>query len=250
MRQLCHELLLVVLAPLIVIIAALTARAEGQLGISEIRLASAEEPSAAASEARSTLAVTTDEQAVPAAPATASAASPVASSQPAKRTANSPPFRRNGTTAKTALRPLVEPPVATNQMRQALNFYGGNPARATLSQFPSRSPIQASPQRPMQRQIKPFNTIYRDPTVSPYLNLYREENDSEGAPNYFAFVRPELEQIEANRTQDREVQKLSRQMQGRGKSAAAPQYQPVGVPARSTPARYMDTAQFYGGWSR
>jgi hypothetical protein len=247
MRPLCRDFFLVVLAPLLVTVAALAARADEKLGISEIRLTAAEEPTDVAAEVRSTLAVTTDEQALPPAPATAPAASRVAGSQPAKRTANPLPFRRTGTTAARA---QTEPRVATNQMRQTLNFYGGGPARATLSQFPSRTPIQAGPQRPMQRQIKPFNTIYRDPTVSPYLNLYREENDSEGAPNYFAFVRPELEQIEANRAQDREVQQLSRQLQGRGKTPAAPQYQSAGAPGRSTPARYMDTAQFYGGWSR
>jgi hypothetical protein len=49
--------------------------------------------------------------------------------------------------------------------------------------------------------------------VSPYLNLYRPE-DEESAPNYFAFVRPQLDQISTNQRQQMEMQRLDRQVQG------------------------------------
>jgi len=247
MRPRRREFDLVVIAHVIAVLAVFTARAEGPLGISEIRLVSAEEPTDEAADIQSTLAFTGDEQAPPAPPAAVPPAAKVVDAEPRKRPVKSRPFRRP---AAVTTRAQIEPPVATNQIRHALNFYGGNQARATLSRFPSRTPIQAGPQQPMQRQLKPFQTIYRDPTVSPYMNLYREENDSQGAPNYFAFVRPELEQIETNRAQHRELDQLSRQMQGRGRKPTQQQYQPTGTAGRSTPARYMDTAQFYGGWAR
>jgi hypothetical protein len=99
----------------------------------------------------------------------------------------------------------------------------------------------------MYRQVKPFQTVYREPTVSPYLNLYRDESTNEGAPNYFAFVRPQMEQIEANRAQQREIQQLRGQVHGSSSTMAGP---PSGMPGTGTPARFMDTAQFYGGFRR
>jgi hypothetical protein len=33
-------------------------------------------------------------------------------------------------------------------------------------------------------------------------------------------------------------------------TVAGPRYQSGGMPATGTAARYMDTAQFYGGWQR
>jgi hypothetical protein len=102
----------------------------------------------------------------------------------------------------------------------------------------------------MRGQVKPFETVYREPTVSPYLNLYRAEDESESAPNYFAFVRPQLDQIEANRRQQREIQQLRGQVQGISTTIAGPQYGRSAPPATGTRSRYMDTAQFYGGWRR
>jgi hypothetical protein len=102
----------------------------------------------------------------------------------------------------------------------------------------------------MHRQGKPFNVVYQEPTVSPYMNLYRDEGDDEGAPNYFAFVRPQMDQIEANRLQQREIQKLRGQVQGVMLPAGGPSNQATSTGRTSVQARYMDTAQFYGGWRR
>jgi len=158
-------------------------------------------------------------------------------------------FPRAGARLPVVTRPLVEPQV-TNQTRQTLGFYGGYSARQTLNQLPRRSPIQAAAPQPMRRQVKPFQTMYREPTVSPYLNLYRDEDNNESAPSYFAFVRPQMEQIEANRMQQREIHQLRGQLQGMSSSVASPGYRASGMPATGTPARYMDTAQFYGDWRR
>jgi hypothetical protein len=101
----------------------------------------------------------------------------------------------------------------------------------------------------MFRQGKPFQTVYREPTVSPYLNLHRDEVNNEGAPNYFAFVRPQLDQIEANRAQQREIQQLRGQLPANS-TVVGPQYRTSDLPGTGTPARYMDTAQFYSGMRR
>ena len=126
-------------------------------------------------------------------------------------------------------------------------FFGGASSRASLNQLSRRAPIQSAPPQMMRGQAKPFETIYREPTISPYLNLYRDEDDSESAPNYHAFVRPHQEQIETNRLQQREIHRLRGQLQGISTTIAAPQYGEASLPATGTRSRYMDTAQFYGG---
>jgi hypothetical protein len=159
---------------------------------------------------------------------------------------------RYGMPSAHFMRPLIDPQV-TNQTRQALGYFGGYSARTTLNQMPRRTPIQASPPRPMNRQLKPFQAVYREPTVSPYLNLHRDEANSESAPNYFSLVRPQVDQIEANRRQQREIQQLRGQLQGLSSTVVRPQisaYQPSALPATGTPARFGDTAQFYGGSRR
>lgn len=163
--------------------------------------------------------------------------------------APAPVFPRPGAAARVITQPFVEPQV-TNQTRQALSFYGGYSARATLSQLPRRAPLQPSSPRPIGRQPKPFDTIHHEPTVSPYMNLHRNEDNDESAPNYFAFVRPQMEQLETARLRQREIQQLHRQLQGVYSTAAGPPYPAGGMPGTGTAARYMDTAQFYAGWRR
>lgn len=90
---------------------------------------------------------------------------------------------------------------------------------------------------------KPFNTVVHQPTISPYLHLYREEEE-EAAPNYFAFVRPQLDQLERNREQAAQMQALERQVRQAAFQAPA---QPA---AYSGPARYGETSHFYGGWRK
>jgi hypothetical protein len=241
-----------------VVAASPAARGGGPLGISEIRLASAEEslePSASEPSIMQVVGVEEDAESE-ASPSDQTSAAPESQARTAERTPTKPQpatirpqFRRGGTSPGTFARAQAEPKVANNQIRQALNFYGGSQARATLSQFPLRTPIQAAPERPIGKQVKPFNTVYRDPTISPYMNLYRDERDPESALNYFTMVRPQIDQIDTNRAQQLEIQKLERQVQGRSRGGP-PQRPAAAASSRSTPARYMDTAQFYGSWAR
>jgi hypothetical protein len=156
------------------------------------------------------------------------------------------PAPRFGAAGAVYTQPVMEPQV-TNQTRQALGFYGGSSARATLSQFPRRTPIQPSAPRMVRRQAKPFQNVERDPTISPYLHLDREEDESQGIPNYFTFVRPQIEQLQTNRMQQRDIQQLRGQLQSMSSTVVGPQYQAGPAAGVSTPARFMDTAQFYGG---
>ena len=227
MRPICRRFLLAVAGAALFAVSVPTIAAEEQVSSLAIR------PEPASSSADEPPAMPTDVQpsALPA--ESPPPAAPAADSQPPKLPVAKLPFRRSNISATTVMRAIPEPQV-TNQTRQALGFYGGNPARQTLSQFPHRTPIQAGPPQPIRQQIKPFNAVYREPTISPYLNLYREEDDTQSAPNYYAFVRPQLEQNDANRLQQGEIQRLTRQLQSRSPTMAAPRYQPTGTPGAST----------------
>jgi hypothetical protein len=181
---------------------------------------------------------------VPPQPATPQLAPPTTTAAP--RTA----FPRIGASSRIPAQSYVEPQV-TSQTRRALNFYGGYSARATLSQLPRPINLQQrSAPPPVRRTVKPFEVVHREPTVSPYLNLHRDEEDEESSPNYFAFVRPQMEQLETNRMQQRELQQLRGQLQTMSTTVVGPRYQAAGIPATGTAARYKDTAQFYGGLPR
>jgi hypothetical protein len=133
----------------------------------------------------------------------------------------------------------------TNQTRQALEFYGGHSAYRTLNDMPRRTAIQPNSNSQISYNGKPFQSAHSSPTVSPYLNLFRDETErSESVPTYYSFVRPQLEAQAASEQQQREIQGLQRQFQTSGRSRTA------FVPGAGAQARYMDTAQFYGGWQR
>lgn len=183
---------------------------------------------------------------------TAGVSNSVAPTSPAKqapRAGTSAELSRLGSTQRLA-HLLANEPAVTNQTRHALNFYGGYSARATLSQLPRRTPIRAAPPRPMQAQLKPFNAVQPDSTISPYLNLDRPET-ADNLPNYFAFVRPQFQQIDTNRGQQRDLGRLQRQLNSVSATIINPQQTGgASVPGTGTPSRFMDTAQFYGGWRR
>ena len=75
----------------------------------------------------------------------------------------------------------------------------------------------------MRRVSKPFENVDRDPTISPYIHLDRDDDEKQIVPNYFTFVRPQLEQMATNRFQQREIQQLRGQVQGMTMSGIAPQ---------------------------
>jgi hypothetical protein len=138
-------------------------------------------------------------------------------------------------------------PVASPMVRPA-SFYGRNSARQTMSQFPRRAAIRTNPQQAIRRQPKPFETAEHEPTISPYLNLDRDDDDSQNIPHYLTMVLPQLEQMQVNRVQQREIQQLHGQLQNLSMNfGPAPAYEMNRSSGMASSARFMDTAQFYGG---
>jgi hypothetical protein len=144
---------------------------------------------------------------------------------------------------------IVSTPVtapAMNRTRMPAGFYASAEARSTLNQLPGPVPVQSAPRlQATRRGGKPFQTIPTQPTISPYLYLNADTTTSSPMTNYFAFVRPQVEQAESSRQQQREIQQLRSQLQkisSNGSNAITTN--------PNTAARYMDTAQFYRGLQR
>jgi hypothetical protein len=118
---------------------------------------------------------------------------------------------------------------------------------AATNQFVRPAAISGTP-RGVLPIAKPFQPAFQRPTVSPYLNLYREELD-DSLPNYFAFVLPQLRQEEFAYQQQMELARLQQQLQARG--AAGLPAPPVETAQSQDPhnyrARFMNTGHYFSG---
>ncbi|TWT48840.1 hypothetical protein [Botrimarina hoheduenensis] len=85
---------------------------------------------------------------------------------------------------------------------------------------------------------KPFVDASSTPTLSPYLNLYREDG-GQAAPNYHTFVLPQQQQNELNRQQSLQLQQLRRQVR-------QTQYTSPAVSGAS--GSFNNTGRYYQQW--
>jgi hypothetical protein len=94
---------------------------------------------------------------------------------------------------------------------------------------------------------KPFQMALQRPTISPYINLYREEPD-DSFPNYFAFVLPQIRQQEFAYQQQLELSRLQQQLQQTGRTVTqAPAGGTGGVEPHNYHARFMNTGHYFSG---
>lgn len=153
----------------------------------------------------------------------------------------------------------VSPPVgyvpATPLPRSAQNvmdLYSGATSQRVLAQLEERpsSGRQTStsgaiaPPRPRSAG-KPFQGVSASPTVSPYLNLFREEISTE-LPNYYTFVRPMQEQLQTNRSQQQELTRLQRQVQSMPYGSPSSGMRSTGrLPDTGHGTRYFNTSGYF-----
>jgi len=72
---------------------------------------------------------------------------------------------------------------------------------------------------------KPFTSYSASPTVSPYLNLFREDLDGDSDLNYQTLVQPMLQQQRFNEQMQRQGIEIAQRLQS---IAAQPDYNPQG----------------------
>jgi hypothetical protein len=125
-------------------------------------------------------------------------------------------------------------------------------SKQTLSRGVSRIPDVGQASAPGSRidaglgnygsSNKPFANYSPAPTVSPYLNLFREDLDGESDLNYQTLVQPQLRQQAINERQQRESMEMSSRLQSLGAQSdfnpAGSRYQP--------PTGHQTAFQYYG----
>jgi hypothetical protein len=89
---------------------------------------------------------------------------------------------------------------------------------------------------------KPFGNYSPAPTVSPYLNLFREDLDGESDLNYQTLVQPQLRQQAINERQQRDSMAMAQRLQAIG---AQSDFNPAG--SRAMPATGHQTVFMYYG---
>lgn len=92
------------------------------------------------------------------------------------------------------------------------------------------------------RRSKPFSHVSTPPTVSPYLNLFREDLGGNSDLNYDTLVRPQLEQQRVNEQVQRQNIELARHVQS---IAAQSAYNPSGS-RQIYPTGHQTTFYYYG----
>jgi hypothetical protein len=145
--------------------------------------------------------------------------------------------------------PTVVEPQFKNHSRPLVNPYTSASAQSAMSKMPHPMPVQSAPARqPTRLRGKPFQALNSEPAISPYLSLYQNNSNQNQLLNYYTVVRPQMEQIEANKKQEAEIQKLRSQVQNSGQSGAVRQASfgdTSSSEGMTVSAHYMDTAQFY-----
>jgi hypothetical protein len=148
--------------------------------------------------------------------------------------------------------PTVVEPQYKNHPRPLVNPYTSASAQAAMNKMPQpmqvRSAQSAPARHPARIAGKPFQSTSSEPTISPYLSLYQNSSNQNQLLNYYTVVRPQMEQIEANKKQEAEIQKLRSQVQNSGQGGAVRQASfgdASSSEGMTVSAHYMDTAQFY-----
>jgi len=89
---------------------------------------------------------------------------------------------------------------------------------------------------------KPYSNYSAAPTVSPYLNLFREDLDGQSDLNYQTLVQPQLRQQAVNERMQRENFDLTRRLQS---ISAQSDYNPSGSTSQP-PTGHQTVFMYYG----
>jgi hypothetical protein len=110
--------------------------------------------------------------------------------------------------------------------------------------------------RPAPKQVevtrtgKPFENIYREPTLSPYLSLDLVNDQGTGLPNYYAFVQPQRQQQQANQSQEARIRRLQQQLRTSTAKGAVTRNIRSGMPTTGSSSHFMNLGNYYPDLAR
>lgn len=109
------------------------------------------------------------------------------------------------------------------------------------------TPQQAAVSQPVHLTgNKPFQDIQRAPTVSPYLSMDLFETGT-SLPNYYAYVRPQLEQRETNDRQAEEIRRLKKQVRMSRGQGSLNKNSNEGMPTTGGSSQFMNLGNYFPG---
>jgi hypothetical protein len=161
---------------------------------------------------------------------------------------NPKPLSETGGYAAQQLRSIYRSAIGTNYNVDSLN-------RNTINQSTARVPNVGQSTAPGSRLDtglgalgpsafgrKPFAGYTPAPTVSPYLNLFREDLDGQSDLNYQTLVRPQLQQQATNERLQREALELNSRLQA---ISAQSDFNPAGSTSQP-PTGHQTVFMYYG----
>ena len=92
---------------------------------------------------------------------------------------------------------------------------------------------------------KPFENLYRQPTLSPYLALDLLDDSGTGLPNYYAFYQPQQQQQQANEAQEARIRRLQQQLRLATATGAISRNPSGGMPTTGTSSQFMNLGGYF-----
>ena len=132
----------------------------------------------------------------------------------------------------------------TARMNPALRYFGGKNAQTVYQQptirqqLPQPQPVQVA------RAGKPFSGTVRTSTITPYLNLDVRQSEV-GLPNYYAFVKPQLDQQRTNQKQTQRMQRMQRDL--RMASTPGIVSPDGGIPTTGHSTQFLNMGNYFPG---
>jgi hypothetical protein len=159
-----------------------------------------------------------------------------------------------GTTATRDLNSIYRSDVGDGLTSQSLNQLSLENARAHVANYGQASFGSGSPTSLSASRVpslgggggaKPFASVSSSPTVSPYLNLFRDDLDGSSDFNYQTLVRPQFQQLATNQQFQRQNLELSQRVQSI--SAQSPYKNPAGSETQY-PTGHQTAFGYYGNY--
>jgi hypothetical protein len=130
----------------------------------------------------------------------------------------------------------------------ALTYFGGSPTpvytpRPQASPVPPPVPVRTAP------IAKPFSGVQQAAAITPYLGLDAARETESSLPNYFMYVRPQLDQQRVNHIQHAQTRKLQQQV----RTASAPGVVTSpggGIPTTGHSSQFMNSGGYYPALQR
>ena len=97
---------------------------------------------------------------------------------------------------------MIRPSISTLLLLSGMVIWTAQTAQAQLYK----------PRRGSSIRTNTLNFLIDRPTVSPWLNLARNENITSGLPNYFSLVRPQLDQRRSSAHQRSRITQIQQQL--------------------------------------